>query len=89
MTKATLSLEKLKFMLRAFIGVETAALTFRTREYSTGHYSHTCYGKQFCNDFFLNHNTIPLVYKRLRNFSAVWSLKLLWTEWAKINNNFL
>ena len=44
--------------LRAFAGVETAVLTFRTKQYSTSCSSHTCYGKRFCNDLFLNHNTV-------------------------------
>ena len=61
--------------LRAFIGVETAALTFRTKQYKTGRSSHICYGKQFCNDFFLYHNTVALVHNCLRNYSAVWSSK--------------
>ena len=43
-------------VLRVFIGMETAALTFRTKQYSTGHSSHICYGKHLCNDFLLNHN---------------------------------
>ena len=47
--------------LSAFISVETAALTFRTKHYSTSYSSHICYSKRFCNDFFLNHNTIALV----------------------------
>ena len=48
-------------VLRAFTAVETAALTFRTKQYSTSCSSHICYGKRFCNDFFSNHNTIALV----------------------------
>ena len=44
-------------VLRAFIGVETAALTFRTKQYSTSNSSHICYGKRFYNDFFLNRHT--------------------------------
>ena len=51
--------------LRAFVGVETAALTFRTKQYSTNHSSNICYGKRFYNDFFLNHNTIALVHNCL------------------------
>ena len=39
--------------------METAALTLRTKQYG-GHSSHICYGKRFCNEFFLNHNTIVL-----------------------------
>ena len=46
------------YSLRAFIGVETAALTFRTKQCSTSYSSHICYGKRFYNDFFLNHHTI-------------------------------
>ena len=57
--------------LREFIGVETAALTFRTKQYSTGYSSHICYGKRFCNDFFLNHNTIALVRNCLKLLSCV------------------
>ena len=57
--------------LRAFIGVETVALTFRTRQYSTSYSSHICYGKRFCNDFFLNHNTIALVRNCLKLLSCV------------------
>ena len=38
--------------LRTFIGVETAALTFRTKQYSTSYSSHICYGKRFYNHFF-------------------------------------
>ena len=53
-------------MLRAFIGVETAALTFRTKQYSTSYSSHICYGKRFRNDFFLNHNAIALVRNCLK-----------------------
>ena len=52
--------------LRTFIGVETAALTFRTKQYSTSYSSHICYGKRFYNDFFLNHHTIALVNNFLR-----------------------
>ena len=57
--------------LRAFIGVETAALTFRTKQYSTSYSSHICYGKRFCNDFFLNDNTIALVRNCLKLLSCV------------------
>ena len=57
--------------LRAFIGVETAALTFRTKQYSTSYSSHICYGKRFYNDFFLNHNTITLVHNCLKLLSCV------------------
>ena len=59
--------------LRAFdfIGVETAALTIRTKQYSTSYSSHICYGKRFCNDFFLNHNTIALVRNCLKLLSCV------------------
>ena len=46
--------------LRAFIGVETAALTFRMKQYSTSYSSYICYGKRFYDDFFLNHHTIAL-----------------------------
>ena len=72
--------DKLVRYLRAFIGVETAALTFITKQYSTSNSSHICHGKRFCNEFFLNHNTIALVHNCLRNNSAVWSLKLLWMD---------
>ena len=64
----------------ASIGVGTAVLAFRTKQCSTSHSSHICRGKQFCNDFFLNGNTIALVHNCLRNYSAVWLLKLLWTD---------
>ena len=57
--------------LRAFIGVETPALTFRTKQYSTSHSSNICYGKRFHNDFFLNHNTITLVLNCLKLLSCV------------------
>ena len=69
------------FLLRAFIGVETAALTFRTKQYSTSYSSHICYGKRFYNDFFLNHNTIALVRNCLKLLSCV----VIWTEWKRIN----
>ena len=52
--------------LRVFIGVETAALTFRTKQYSTSYSSHIWYDKRFYNDFFLNHNTIALVRNCLK-----------------------
>ena len=57
--------------LRAFIGVKTAALTFRTKQYNTSDSSHICYGKVFYNDFFLNHNTIVLVRNCLKLLSCV------------------
>ena len=47
---------------------------------STSYSSHICYRILFCNDLFLNHNTIALVHNCLRNYSAVWSLKLLWMK---------
>ena len=47
-----------KNSLKAFIGVETASLTFGTKQYSTSYNSHICCGKRFCNDFFLNHNRV-------------------------------
>ena len=59
------------YFLRAFIGVETAALTFRTKQYSTSYSSHICYNKRFYNDFFLNHNTIALVRNCLKLLSCV------------------
>ena len=61
---------QLQIDLGAFIGVETAALTFRTRQYSTSYSSHICYCKRFYNDFFLNHNTIALVRNCLLPTSA-------------------
>ena len=61
----------LVFDLRAFIGVETAALTFRTKQYSTSYSSHICYGKRFYKDFFLNHNIIALVRNYLKLLSCV------------------
>ena len=57
--------------LRTFIGVETAALTFRTKQYSTSYSSPICYGKRFYNDFFLNHHTIALVTNFLKLLSGV------------------
>ena len=57
--------------LRTFIGVETAALTFRTKQYSTSYSSHICYGKRFYNDFFLNHHTIALVNSFLKLLNSV------------------
>ena len=57
--------------LRAFIGVETAALTFRTKQYNTSYSSHICYGERFYNDFFLNHNTTALVRNCLELLSCV------------------
>ena len=56
----------LKNCLRAFIGVETAALTFRTKQYSISYSSHICYGKRFFNDFILNHNTTALMHNCLK-----------------------
>ena len=58
-------------LLKAFIGVETAALTFRTKQYSTSYSSHICYGKRFYNYFFLNHHTIALVHNCLKLLSYV------------------
>ena len=58
-------------ILRTFIGVETTALTFRTKQYSTNYRSHICYGKRFYNDFFLNHHTIALVNNCLKLLSSV------------------
>ena len=66
----TLSFEK-HFCLRTFTGVETAALTFTTNQYSTGYSNHICYGKRFYNDFFLNHHTIALVHNCLKLLSCV------------------
>ena len=60
-----------KAQLRTFIGVETAALTFRTKQCSTSYSSHICYGKRFYNDFFLNHHTIALVNNCLKLLSCV------------------
>ena len=60
-----------KFNLRTFIGVETAALTFRTKQYNTSYSSHICYGKRFYNDFFLNHHTIALVNNFLKLLNCV------------------
>ena len=65
------SLCSLFFDLRTLIGVETAALTFRTKQYSTSYSSHICYGKRFYNDFFLNHHTIALVNNCLKLLSCV------------------
>ena len=53
-------------VLRAFIGVETAALTFRMKQHSTSYSSHISYGKRFYNGFFLNHHTIALVNNFLK-----------------------
>ena len=57
--------------LRAFIDVETAALTFRMKQYSTSYSNHICYGKRFCNDFFLNYHTMALVNNCLKLLSSV------------------
>ena len=57
--------------LRVFIGVKTAALTFRTKQYSTSYSSHICHGKRFYDGFFLNHNTIALVRNCLKLLSCV------------------
>ena len=57
-------------VLRAFIGVDTAVLTFRTKQYSISYSSHICYGKPFYNDFFLNHNTIALARNCLKLLSC-------------------
>ena len=61
----------LSSFLRTFIGIETAALTFRTKQYSTSYSSHICYGKRFYNDFFLNHHTIALVNNFLKLLNCV------------------
>ena len=61
----------LLFFLRTFNGVETAALTFRTKQYCTSYSSHICYGKRFYNDFFLNHHTIALVNNFLKLLNCV------------------
>ena len=53
------------------MGVETASLTFRTKQYSTGYSSHICYGKRFYNDFFLNYHTIALMHYCLKLLSCV------------------
>ena len=42
---------KLK-LLKAFIGVETVPLTFKTKQYITSYSGNVCYGKRFYNDFF-------------------------------------
>ena len=57
--------------LSAFIGVETAALTFRTNQYSTSYSNYVCYGKRFYNGFFLNHHTIVLMHNCLTLLSCV------------------
>ena len=57
--------------LRTFTGVETVALTFRTKQYSTSYSIHICYGKRFYNDFFLNHHTIALVNNFLKLLNCV------------------
>ena len=62
---------RLTYFIKGFIGVETAALTFRTKQYSTSYGSHICYGKRFCNDFFLNHHTLALVHNCLKLLSCV------------------
>ena len=64
---------QMQHALRAFIGVETAALTFRTKQYSTSYSSHICYGKRFYKDFFLNHHTIALVnnFFKLLNYVVI------------------
>ena len=60
-----------KVTLRTFIDVETAALTFRTKQYSTSYSSHICYRKRFYNDFFLSHHTIALVNNFLELLNCV------------------
>ena len=60
-----------RLLLRTFIGVETAALTFRTKQYSTSYSSHICYGKRFYNDFFSNHHTIALMNNFLKLLNCV------------------
>ena len=62
---------QINYQLRVFIGVETAALTFRTKQYSTSYSSHICYGKRFYNDVFLNHHTIALMHDCLKLLSYV------------------
>ena len=57
--------------LRAFIGVETAALSFRTKQYSTSCSSHICYGKRFYNDFIFNHKTKAFVHNCFKLLSCV------------------
>ena len=64
-------LEGRNFALKAFIGVETAALTFRTKQYNTSYSSHICYCKRSYNDFFSNHNTTGLVRNCLKLLSCV------------------
>ena len=66
-----LSLQAKQNSLRTFTGVETAALTFRTKQYRTSYSSHICYGKRFYNDFFLNHHTIRLVNSLIELFNCV------------------
>ena len=56
---------RIPITLRAFIGVETAALTFRTKQYSTS----TAVISVMAN-IFLNHNKIALV----RNFLKITQL---------------
>ena len=51
--------------------METAALTFRTKQYSSNHSSNICKGKRFYNDFFLNHNAIVLVHNCFKLLSCV------------------
>ena len=63
--------ENVNCNLRTFVGVETAALTFRMEQYSTSYSSHICYGKRFFNDFFLNHHTIALVNNCIKFLSCV------------------
>ena len=70
-TCSTLEQLPVYFYLRTFIGVETAALTFRTKQYSTSYSSHICYGKRFYNDFFLNHHTIAFVNNFLKLLNCV------------------
>ena len=61
----------ISFELRTFIGVETSALIFRTKQYSTSYSSHICYDKRFHNDFFLNHHRIALVNNFLKLLKCV------------------
>ena len=73
-------------LLRTFNGLQTAALTFRTKQYSTSHSSNICYGKRFYNDFFLNHNTIALVHNCLKLLSCMVNETAL--DGMKINQLF-
>ena len=56
---------KSSISLRTLIGVETTAITIKTKWYSTCYSNHVCHGERFCNDYFLNYTIKVLVYNSL------------------------